>query len=167
MKALLAVLALLVFAGCGGGGGGGKQPLSSADFQHLHRFSVAYGQVTDDLIPVSQALVDRKLDVARTGIDKLKPELATAVAEARAVQQPSTHKALADVTRATQRTADTLEKLLATFEANKEPDLDLIGDVGDSGNTLQVIGNQFVQRVLAGTPEEQHEAIQAAIYTRG
>jgi hypothetical protein len=163
MKALLAVLALLVLAGCGGGE---KASLSSADLQHLHRFSVAYEQVANDLVPISDALVDHKLDVARTGMAKLKPELATTVAEARAVQHPATHQALDDVTRATQRTAGSLEKLLATFEANRQPDLDLIGAVGDTTSTMQVMADQFVRRVLAGAPKEQHEAIQAAIYTR-
>src|SRR4051794_23267826 len=156
MVGIFAVLAMLVLAGCGGGE---KASLSSADLQHLHRFSVAYEQVANDLVPISDALVDHKLDVARTGMAKLKPELATTVAEARAVQHPATHQALDDVPRATQRTAGSLEKLLATFEANRQPDLDLIGAVGDTTSTMQVMADQFVRRVLAGAPKEQHEAI--------
>src|SRR3954449_6914880 len=116
MVGIFAVLAMLVLAGCGGGE---KASLSSADLQHLHRFSVAYEQVANDLLPVTNALVDQRLPEARTGLDKLKPELATTVAEARAVRHPATHKTLDEAARATQRMTASVDRLLTALAAHK------------------------------------------------
>jgi hypothetical protein len=159
MRMLLALLALLV-AGCGGGP---KEPLSSADLQHLHAFSVDFERLFNDLGPASSAIIDQRLADARTGMDKVTPELARTAADVHAIHQAATRQALEDFMARTQRATASLAKLLTVLEAHREPGLDLLSDVSAATDAMQAADGQLGKRVLAGAPDEQHEAIRAAL----
>jgi hypothetical protein len=162
MSRILMLVAMLgALAGCGEG-----EPMTDRDVDTLTRWSAAYKPVAADMLTVSEALQNERLDAADTALARVKPKLGAAEAQVRALQTAQVRATLTDYMRITRRTLAAFSEFVAHLRrdpGNRRERIRVQTELRDANQELFDADSKIRERIFDHADDAQERRLDQAI----